>query len=72
MWRFMSNLSNFSVDIGHLGVFLFLTFKTPRNTKTGLEKDIPFLVIDRSDRYLAWRPVDVNLIAYINTESLYL
>ena len=37
---------------------LFSVFRLKnRNTKTGLEKDILFLVSYHVDRYLSWRPV---------------
>ena len=36
-----------------------------RNTKKGLEKDIPFFVTDRSDLHLAYMPVYQNLVSYI-------
>ena len=47
-------------------VFSIFGLKKNRNTKTGLEIDIPFLVTDRSYRYLYSRPVYINLIIYIN------
>ena len=47
-------------------LFRFLTLKKPRNTKIGVEKYIHFLVTDRSDLYLSYRTVHLNLISYIN------
>ena len=48
-----------SVDLGRLVAFSISDLKKTQNTKTGL------VVTDRSDQYLAWNHVYLNLISYI-------
>ena len=47
-------------------LFSIFGLKNTETKKIGLENMYLFLVTDRSDRYLAWSPVHLNLISYIN------
>ena len=65
-------MSILSVNLGHLVPFFdFRLFKNPETQKTGLEKTYLFLVTDRSDRYLAWILVHLNLISYITMSIIF-
>ena len=53
------------IDLERLVDFTELRPKKTKIQKLDWKKTYLFLVIDRLDRYLAWRPVYLNLISYI-------
>ena len=51
-------------------LFLFFSLKHTQKHKNRTGKYIPFLVTDRLDRYLYWRPIYLNLINYITSSVI--
>ena len=58
------------IDLERLVDFTELRPKKTKIQKLDWKKTYLFLVIDRLDRYLAWRPVYLNLISYSKNEIL--